>query len=143
TGSADAKTIASAMRMVSAMCRRSAGFAGSVPSPSASSSGNGMIVARPVSAVVHLVPGPGSAATKIERREGAVLTHFDMSFAPQFQRGGEGTGDRGRPFFRRRHVVEQKTVERRPVLQLTDEPDQDFARLLQRPHRPLLDADIG
>src|SRR5690606_19998857 len=144
TGSADAKTIASAMRTASARCRRPAGLSMSASSPE--SGAKGMTLA-PLSVMDHVsryrLGSSLAPPAQEQRRERRVLADLDLPLAHQFETGGKGTGNRGRPLLGRRHVADQERVERGPVADFADKTGQDLAGFLERPHATLCDPHIG
>src|SRR5690606_38611869 len=109
TGSALAKTIASAMRIASERNNRPAALRSRGSSSPAIT--NGSTAAGLVSVMDDLDRLYRGAVAQIERRERLVLADFDFSLANQFQAGGEGTGDRRLPLLRRREVLDQEPVQ--------------------------------
>src|SRR5690606_18911827 len=104
TGSAEAKTMASAMRTASAGSKRRS---------SCASGAKGMTFA-PVSLMNRFprrdMRGRPAPRTHEERCEGAVLANFQLAFAHQFEARSERTRNRRGAFFRRRHVADEEHV---------------------------------
>jgi hypothetical protein len=64
-----------------------------------------------------------SAPPHLDRCEGGVLPYFDQSLPSHFERGSEGTCQRGSAEFGSRHVLVQEEIELHPAARrLTDEP---------------------
>ena len=96
-----------------------------------------------ITSEIAAIAGVLRPAAEIERLERRLLADLDGALAHHFEARGERAGDRRRPFFGRRQIVDQEAVERGPVLEAADQPRQDLAGLLERPDAAPGDAHIG